>query len=158
MNRFVVNAGSTATPNRPRSRFPHVLLDRFNAGVASRMRAAVRTLSTPGCVVISMRASGVKASAVGEGTVVTNSSTNPAGSVTTAATAGDDAVTVAGTATATSAIAAAIRMGRDFNHRVRLATCTLSAVQPAGVVACTFDFASRETVHPGLQSVQGERP
>src|SRR3954451_17207149 len=126
MNRFVVNAGSTATPSRPRSRFPHVLLDRFNAGVASSTPAAVRTLSTPGCVVISMRASGVKASAVGDGTVVTNSSTNPAGSVTTAATAGDDAVTVAGTLTATRSTAVAIRMDRDFNHRVRLATSSLS--------------------------------
>jgi hypothetical protein len=63
------------------------LTPRLSAGVPSRLPPDVRTRSAPGCVAISILPSGVKAIAVGEATVATDSSEKPAGTVAAGAAA-----------------------------------------------------------------------
>ena len=105
MNPLLANCGSTATPSRPRSELLQITVERSSAGVVSRV-PPLRTRSRPGCVVMSIRPSGVKARAVGAGTLATTSSAKFAGSVT--ALAGDaDAASAATVAVPPGPIAVA---------------------------------------------------
>src|SRR3954471_24150359 len=83
MKRLRVKPGSTATPSSPRSESEQ------SRDVKSSTVVCVDPLNTtslPGWVVISVRPSGVNASAVGAPTDVTSSSLKPGGSVTASAT------------------------------------------------------------------------
>ena len=84
MKRLTANCGSTATPSRPRSDSVQATVERSSAGVASSV-PPLNTRSRPGWVAISIRPSGVHASAVGAATLVTTSSVKFAGSVTACA-------------------------------------------------------------------------
>src|SRR3954454_2066191 len=99
MKRLRVKPGSTATPSSPRSESEQ------SRDVKSSTVVCVDPLNTtslPGWVVISVRPSGVNASAVGAPTDVTSSSVKPGGSVTAGYAAGAPAMSIPPTTKATT--------------------------------------------------------
>ena len=113
MKRLEAKPGSTATPSNPRSPFLHSFAVRSSAGVLSSVPAAVRTRRVPVFDAMSIRPSGVNASAIGEATLATGSSEKPGGSVTAWAPATDPA------SAASVAIAASMQRRRISAGQLR---------------------------------------
>src|SRR6266550_443016 len=120
------NAGSTATPTRPRSPSSHTLAVRSIAGVV-RTEPFLITDSLPALLVTRIRPSGVKAMAVGLPTLATNWSAKPAGRTEAA-----DAVSTNGTKSAGRAVASrTVRVASGRRRRFGPISVTLSRPRAA---------------------------